>query len=78
MLGVEVGEIVVIEWEDTGAGKVMHQYIDELDGPLSMKNTTDAQLKASIGVRANNDASECNFGLLKIHFLLWARAIFIE
>jgi hypothetical protein len=64
MLGEEVGDIVVIECKDTSAGKVMHQYIYEFDGPLIMKNTTDSQLKASIGVRANNDASECNFGLL--------------
>ena len=64
MLGEEVGDIIVIECEDTSVGKVTHQYIDELDSPLSMKNTTDAQLKASIGVRANNDASEHNFELL--------------
>ena len=64
MLGEKVGDIIVIECDDVSAGSVMNKYIDELDSPLSMKYTTDAQLKASIGVRASNDTSERNLGLL--------------
>ena len=64
MLGEEIGDIVFIEYEDTSAGKVTHQYTDELDGSLSMKNTSSEQLKASIGMKANKYDSERNVGLL--------------
>ena len=58
MLGKEIGDIIIIECEGMSACKVTHQYIDELVGSLSIKNTSTEHLKASIGMKANDELND--------------------
>ena len=60
VLAEKVGNRVCLELLDPK--KALHYYLSAVDGKFSAKNITEDVRKASIGMRANNDPSEGNFG----------------
>ena len=59
-LAEKVRSRMCLEFVDPRKSLSMH--LSAADGKFSVNNTTEAVSKASVGIRANNDPSEANFG----------------
>ena len=65
-LAEKVGSRACLEFMDTRKSLSMH--LSAADGKFSVKNTSEDVRLASIGIRANNDPSEGNFGVFSEAF----------